>query len=340
MRTWVVWLLAVAAFAAPHSAAAESTRGVLALQGDLDGADLSAVINAAAARMRAAGWTVEQIDKKETQALIECFNAPGGQCIPKSLQTRGVRGAIVFRAESKSSENGERVVELVGKIVLGDRPEFVVLNRRCDACNDDTLAKTSSSLSDALLQRLAVQLGRTLISVRSNPQGANVLVDSELAGATPIVAKTYPGEHVVQIQKPGYVTATRKVVASDGATQDVSVELTLARPSGPTGPSEPSELRDQTSERRVPWGPVAMIAGGGLVALVGGGSLIYVGQLDGHDDPYRYPRATTAGIIVGVVGLGVAATGGWLWWRDSKKTEGPTIEATGSGAMIGWGGTF
>lgn len=340
MRTWVVWLFVAAAFVAARSAAAESTRGVFVLHGDLDDADQSAVASAASARMRAAGWTSEQIDKKEAQALAECFNATGGQCIPKSLHTRGIRGAIVFRAESKSSENGDRVVELVGKIVLGDRPEFVVLNRRCDACNDDTLAKTSSSLADALLQRLAVQLGRTLISVRSNPQGANVLVDSELAGATPVVAKTYPGEHVVQIQKPGYVTATRKVIATDGATQDVSVELTLAGPAGSSSSRGQPDHPDHGDERRVPWGPVALIAGGGLIALAGGGSLLYVGQLDGPDDPYRYPRATTAGIIVGVLGLGVAGTGGWLWWRESKNAQGPMVDATHSGAIVGWGGRF
>jgi hypothetical protein len=333
MKTFgVVWLLAVAAFALPRQAAADSTRGVFALQGDLDGADL--VVNAASSRMQAAGWTSEQIDKREAQGLFDCFNAAGGQCLPKSLHARGVRGAIVFRAENKSSANGERVVELVGKIMLGDRPEFVVLNRRCDACNDDTLAKTSSSLTEALLQRLAVQLGRTLVSVRSNPQGANVLVDSDMVGATPVVAKTFPGEHVVQIQKAGYVTATRKVVAADGATQDVGVELTLVGP----GRGTPSDPHDTTARR--PWGPIAMVAGGGLLALGVGGSLIYVGQLGGRDDPYRYPHATTAGIIVGVVGLGLAATGAWLWRHDSKKTRGPTLDATHSGAVVGWGGTF
>jgi hypothetical protein len=332
MKTFGAVCLLTVTVVAPRVAAAESTRGVFALQGDLEGAAL--VVNAASSRMQAAGWTSEPIDKKEAQGLFECFNAPGGQCLPESLHARGVRGAIVFRAETKSSANGERVVELVGKIVLDDRPEFVVLNRRCDSCNDDTLAKTSSSLTEALLRRLSVQLGRTLVSVHSNPQGADVLVDSDMIGATPVVAKTFPGEHVVQIQKAGYVTATRKVVAADGATQEVSIELSLVGP-GRTPKSAP---HDRTA--RPPWGPIAMVAGGGLLAFGGGGTLIYLGHLDGPDDPYRYPHATTAGILVGVVGLGLAATGGWLWWRDSKKTRGPTLDATRSGAVVGWGDTF
>jgi hypothetical protein len=336
MKTFgIVWLLAVAVLVAPRPAEAESVRGVFAIKSDLDGADLVAVTNAASARMQSAGWTVsDQLDKKETHGLLECLEKEG-QCFPKQLHARGIRGAIVFQADREASPNGNHVVVLVGKIVLSDRPEFVVLARRCDSCNDDTLAKTSSSLADALLQQLAVQVGRTLVSIRSNPQGADVLLDSKLVGATPVVTKTFPGKHVLQIQKAGYRAADRTVDATEGTTQEVSVELDIDLATGkPRG-----DASRAGSERGTPWGPIGMIAGGGLL-VIGGGALLYVGQLDGRGDPYRYPRATTAGIMTGAVGLGLAAVGGWLWWRDSKKTRGPTVDASPTGAVVGWGGTF
>lgn len=336
----VVWLLAIALATLPRPAHAEPIRGAFALKSDLNSADVIAVTKAAFGRMLAVGWTAsDQLDKKDTQLLIDCLDKEG-PCFPKQLQARGVRGAIVYEAKSERTANGDRVVILVGKIVLSDRPEFLVVVRRCESCNDDTLVQTSSSLADALLQQLAVQVGRTLVSVNSNPPGANVIFDSKMIGATPTVVKTFPGKHAVQIQKPGYRPADRSVIASEGTTQDVTVQLDSAdghqgnpatRPVG--GPI------DVGNDRGKPWGPIAMIAGGGLL-VVGGGVLLYVGGRAEGEQLYRYPRATPIGVVSGLAGLGLASAGALLWWRDSKQTSGPTVDATATGAMVGWGGTF
>lgn len=340
MKTFgVVWLLAVGMFAA-RPAEAESIRGAFALKGDLNAADVAAVTRATTERMQVAGWAVgSPLDKKDTQQLLDCLDAVGA-CFPKPLQVRGYRGAITYEAKTERSANGERIVVLAGKIVLSERPEFLVVVRRCDACNDDTLVKAAAALADELLQQLAVQVGRTLVSVRSNPPGANVHFDSTLAGATPTMTKTFPGTHVVRIEKDGYRTAERTVVATDGTTQELIVELDpeggKAIP-GSVGPVAPKS--DPRDERGKPWGPIAMVAGG-AVLVAGGGYLLYLGQRSEGEHLYRYPRATTIGAITGVVGLGLAGFGGWLWWRDSKKTHGPTVDATGTSAVVGWGGTF
>jgi hypothetical protein len=319
----------VAAIHAPRTALADPGEAAFAIKGAIEPRDLETVTQAATKRLRKSGWDVSKpLARKETEALLECFNAKDALCLPAA---RGIRRALIVTAEVVPSVDGTRGLVLTGKILMTETPDFVVLQRRCEPCNDDTLEAASTGLTEKLLQELAVRAGRTLVSIRSNPQGANITLDGEPAGATPMNTKTFPGSHILQISKSGYLTVSRPVDAVEGRTIGVAVDLQLV-----TGESH------RRDDDKVPAGwwhvPTAVVVGGSVFVL-GGVALVFVGQQDGPDDRNRYTRATPIGVGIAVIGLGAAAYGGYRLWQGPKKA-GPTVDASPNGAIVGWAGSF
>jgi hypothetical protein len=66
------------------------------------------------------------------------------------------------------------------------------------------------------------------LNIDSTPQGAQIQVDGRAAGATPfILANLMPGQHMVTVSKPGYVTDTRTIDVSSGSKSVISVQLAM-----------------------------------------------------------------------------------------------------------------
>ncbi|MGA7380120.1 MAG: serine/threonine-protein kinase [Terriglobales bacterium] len=64
------------------------------------------------------------------------------------------------------------------------------------------------------------------LSIDSIPQGAQIQVDGQAAGVTPFnLANLMPGQHMVTVSKPGYVTDTRSIEVSSGSKSVMSVQL-------------------------------------------------------------------------------------------------------------------
>ncbi len=64
------------------------------------------------------------------------------------------------------------------------------------------------------------------LSVDSTPQGAQIQMDGQAAGVTPFnLAGVKPGQHLVTVSKPGFVTDTRTVEVSSGSKSVMSVQL-------------------------------------------------------------------------------------------------------------------
>jgi len=70
------------------------------------------------------------------------------------------------------------------------------------------------------------------LNVDSTPQGAQIQVDGQAAGVTPFnLANLMPGQHMMTISKPGFVTDTRTINVSSGGRLAVSVQLAQVSPS-------------------------------------------------------------------------------------------------------------
>jgi protein kinase-like protein/PEGA domain-containing protein len=66
------------------------------------------------------------------------------------------------------------------------------------------------------------------LSIDSAPQGAQIQVDGQAAGVTPFnLAGLMPGQHMVTVSKPGFVTDTRTVNVSSGSRSALSVQLAM-----------------------------------------------------------------------------------------------------------------
>jgi hypothetical protein len=92
---------------------------------------------------------------------------------------------------------------------------------------------------------LVAEPGR--LALRTNADGASVLVDGKEVGKTPL-ASALPlraGRHVVTVERSGYEPAERSVDVTAGAQQDMEIQLirqTLAPAAVPTAQPAPADL--------------------------------------------------------------------------------------------------
>jgi len=95
-----------------------------------------------------------------------------------------------------------------------------------------------------------------LITLRSTPEGANVLLDDEFIGQSPILNfPTSAGPHTLKVVLPGYNPEQRPIVMSEGQSAELSVFLNPER-----GNLSAADL----------WPAWAMMGASGLVAALGG----------------------------------------------------------------------
>jgi hypothetical protein len=318
-----------------HRAEAESqaANGVIAIGGNAEERDRAAVTAGVTAATRVAGWQLpgKPLSKKEAAGLLRCLDPgePWG-CIPGTIDAQGIHQALVVAAEKRQSDDGSPMVVLTAKLIV-TRPRALVIHQRfCEHCTDDKLTQASTELTQQLVQELAVRMGRTVLEVKSTPVGARITLDGEPIGATNTTFNTYPGSHVVIIEKPGYLTQTIPIQAEEGKTAEVSVTLHESD----TGP-KPTTKPPPEPSRVV---PLTLIGAGGA-AVVTAGVLVYLGRQDGPDDKYQHTHATTLGVVTGLVGVAAIGAGVYLWWRG-PSTSAPTAAAVPGGAVVGWTRSF
>jgi len=308
-----------AAFVAVASASASAGDGVLAIGGTAEPRDLTTIEAAITAVLRGAAWQLpaKPLATSERDGLLRCLDATDGRCIPASV---AAGRALVVTAAKAQATDGTSSVILTGKLIAGEPGAFVVRQRRCEPCTDDSLQRAASALAQELLDELAVRLGRTLIVITTVPEGAHVSLDGREVGASNMNVKTFPGTHAVALTKPGFVTLTRMIEAEDGKTAEVAVTLRS---------TEVAPVR-ATSRAARWWLPGAGLVAGGALAAAGGVALLALGSEDGPDDRYRYTHATLLGASALVAGLAAGAYGAYL----------VTLSPAPDGAVAGVEGRF
>jgi hypothetical protein len=86
---------------------------------------------------------------------------------------------------------------------------------------------------DVDLQLVQIQGLLGHIALKSRVPGAQVLVDNEQVGKTPLEATitVTPGTHKVQVRRAGYLPAEREVTLTDGSQTDITLEPTFDKTS-------------------------------------------------------------------------------------------------------------
>jgi hypothetical protein len=321
----------------------QPVNGVIAIGGNAEERDRAAVTAGITAAARGAGWQLpaKPLSKKEAASLLHCLDPgePWG-CIPGTIDAQGIHHALVVAAQKQQAEDGSPVVVLTAKLIVTKPHALIVQQRFCEHCTDDKLTQASTELARQLVQELAVRIGRTVLDVKSTPNGARITLDGVPIGATDTTFNTYPGPHVVIIEKPGYLSQTVSVEAQEGKTAEVSVTLEESNSSVTRKVTKqpPAQDHEATTTRPSRLVPLTVIGAGG-VGVVTGGVLIYLGQQDGPDDKTIHRRATTLGVISGIAGLAAIGAGVYLWW-DGSRASAPTISTTQGGAVVSWTRVF
>jgi hypothetical protein len=336
-----VVLAICAAGAAPLSSARAGVRdarepqddGWVVVGGGADDRDREVVDAAVVAVAREVGWSLprEPVAQQDTDRLLACSDPDRPfACVPPAVVRRGVRRILVFALDHQHADSGAPIVVITARLIAAAPPALVVRQRFCEHCADDRLADAAAELARQLLRDLAVRSGRTILDVASSPSGAQITLDGRPVGATNATFNTFPGSHVVVVDKAGFRSELRTVVASEGKTAQVAVTLAAA---------DPDEPADRPS-RLVP----RLLVGGGILAAIAGGVLLELGARGGAQDRYRYAGATPAGAAIGVAGAAACAAGIYVWWHvpGSAAPAAPAAPSSGSsgGVVAGLGGRF
>ena len=132
----------------------------------------------------------------------------------------------------------------------------------------ETQAATMRTKLDALAS------GPAAINITSNPEAAEVTLDGEPFGTTPIDKPIIPGDHVIRVSKEGYIAVQEKRTFVEGARETLNYEL--------------EKVPNRLPKR--PWGWASL--GVGIGAVGGGVAMIVL-----HDMDYKLSGACTGAQI-------------------------------------------
>jgi len=311
------------------AARAHADKGVVVIGGAAPEHDRTTVRAAVEATAREAGWTLQSkpLGKKDTDALLNCRDATSPwTCVPAGLSEGGIERVFVVVVDNKQGDNGSPMVVLTGTVIATGSRAATVNQQYCQQCADDKLGQASTSLAQQLLRDLAVRTGRTVLSVRTVPPGAQVNLDATPVGISDGIFNTYPGKHVLVIEGPGYKRELQEVTVEDGKTTEVVVKLV----------PEPHEAPRQEPEQRSRILP-AVIAGGGIVAVVVGTYLSFTTN-DAASGPQPHYLYSGVGLGAAITGAAAVGVGALLWPRHTSS--GPSVAVLPGGGIAGWATTF
>ncbi len=301
--------LAIAAIAPQVQAAPEDgSIGVLppAHSGAFEGDQLQRFADEVVAVLSDAGLVGQARDSAEDCTASDCLRELAGRSGDRYL----LRASV-----AEASRNYDLSLELID----GATGEVVASTTgSCEICG---WGEVQQSLRDAMGQivRKLEDVGdrAAVLVVRGKPDGAQVRVDGEVIGETPLETAVGAGEHEVVIEKPGFTSQRWDWQARPGVREDFGYRL--------------SPL--DTSGRKIPpvWGALALGTG---VALLGGGVTMIA--LDGRphartclderkdvDGDCPNVLATRGpGVALAVVGAVAAGAGIALLTISLRKREG------------------
>jgi hypothetical protein len=138
----------------------------------------------------------------------------------------------------------------------------------CEICGIADAGNLVNSGAATLRTKLdALAKGPSTLTLTSSPDGAEVRIDGEIAGVTPLERPVVPGKRVLRVSKEGYIAVEREVTFVEGVSEQLTFELDKV----------PSRLPSR------PWGWVSLGVGiGGVAAAVA------FAVLGGKDPPVAY----------------------------------------------------
>jgi hypothetical protein len=324
---------------------ASADPGAVVVTGKASQRDRAVVASAVRSAARSVGWSLLEtpLSDADSTKLVACMKEPKPwDCIAKVAGAKDLRRLIVVSLDPERAPDGKPALALSQQVLLPDSPATTSDTRYCPQCVDELLTRVAFDLTKRLIEEAATGTARTNLVIESEPTGAWITLDGTNVGLTNRKYPTFPGRHVVILQREGYESETRTVDALEN--QDTPVRAVL-RPKG----GKVIDGGDRPAWRRylVP----GVVGGAGLAAGVIGGVLQATKDPPplGEHQPARLYSGPGIGLMIGG-GLAVGA-GVYLWYRarkapgqppkaTPKSKSAPTAALTSTGAFIGWTGSF
>jgi PEGA domain len=272
-RALISWVIALWLAGGSSAMAAEPDLDLVLVGGGAGERERATAGAAIEAVTRSAGWQLPAAppSRKDAAALHACAGSKQPwDCVPAQL--RAVRRMLVVGVESRTHEGASMVV-LTGRAIIASEQLAVIGERYCESCGEDALSEASAELAIRLLRELAVRSGRTTVTVRSQPTGAQIMLDGERIGAIDATFSTYPGTHTVLFEKPGYFVESREVTVGEGEAVEVAATWRSSgfgqRPSPSAGAEETARAPSRPSQL-----PPALVVGGGAALIAVGAVLL------------------------------------------------------------------
>lgn len=135
----------------------------------------------------------------------------------------------------------------------------------CEICGVSDVGGLIETQAATLRTKLdALASGPAAIVVTSDPAGADVTLDGEPFGVTPLDKSIIPGDHTIRVSKDGYISVQEQRTFVEGARETLDYEL--------------EKVPNRLPKR--PWGYASL--GVGIAALGGGVALTFL-----HDKPFK-----------------------------------------------------
>ncbi|HEY4241889.1 MAG TPA: PEGA domain-containing protein [Kofleriaceae bacterium] len=285
------------------------------------------------------GWQFRAIvlDGVDAQAPSNCLKAvKPWPCLLAGVGQPKTDQVVVVEVGPESAAKDAATV-LTMHVLTPYLASEVQASKYCDQCADDgALVAGANELALRLLRDAATGGGRTLLSIRSRPDKAWIVLDGNQAGSTNATKPTYPGEHIVTVNRSGYKTGIGKVDALEGKTTEIDLALEplpgTEHDRNPAGQplASPSHL----------WSTVAF--SGGATVLAAGVVLIAVDEdpsTKGQRHMYYYNTAPL-GVGLTVAGAAAVGLGFYLRHRENEPASTVTVAPIPGGAAASWQGRF
>jgi TolB-like protein len=137
---------------------------------------------------------------------------------------KAVRASHVVRARVQVRDRDYDV-----RVELVDGKSGAVLAKSeegCEICGIADAGTLMTSAAATLRTKLdALAKGPSVLTVRSEPADAEVTIDGEVVGITPLERPVVGGKKIVRVSKDGYIAVEREVTVVDGVAEQISFEL-------------------------------------------------------------------------------------------------------------------
>ncbi len=304
----------------------------LAVEGELSDVDKEALLGELVGGLQRGSFAVVTPSEvvAADNAAAKCGESECYQRVAKNTQaSHVVRARIVVR---------DRDYDVSVELVDGKTGVVVAKsNEGCEICGVVDAGSLMASAAATLRTKLdALAKGPSVLTVRSEPADAEVTVDGELVGVTPLERPVIGGKKIVRVSKEGYIAVEREVTVVDGVAEDIAFTLEKV----------PSRLPKR------PWGFVSL--GVGIAAIGTGvtfavlddrafklGSACKGGNVDGDGDCRRLWDTewivfgtTLAGATLVTLGVAVLLTTTGKRGRKAKdKNKATARVGVGPGSL-------